>query len=220
MLLEDQPMETGLENSAHWDSRYLKCDTPWDSGLVSRELDSMLREAAIPPGRAFELGCGTGINAVHLATLGFDVVAADCSQVAINRARQRAAAAGVKITFVVADLCRVAELRSALAAAGIHWPDRSVTFLFDRGCYHCARKSCWEGYRDTVRWLAAPGARLLMLCGNANEPGTQGPPRVTESEIRQDWSELCEIDRLREFRFEDRGGVPGPLGWSCWMTVR
>ena len=59
-----------------------------------------------------------------------------------------------------------------------------------------------------------------MLCGNADESVEHGPPRVTEADIRSEWSGLFEIHWIRAFRFEDRGGVPGPLGWACWMTRR
>ena len=92
--------------------------------------------------------------------------------------------------------------------------------MFDRGCYHCARRVDLPGFLDTVKWLAAPSARLLLLCGNANEQSAQGPPKLTETEIRTEWESLFEINWIREFRFEDRGGVPGPLGWACWMTHR
>ena len=62
--------------------------------------------------------------------------------------------------------------------------ERQCSFLFDRGCYHCARRTNLPGLLETVEWLAAPNARLLMLCGNADESAEHGPPKVTEAEIR------------------------------------
>lgn len=205
--------------SAHWDQRYLTGDAPWNSGLVSRELIRVLQEEQITPCRAAELGCGTGINAVHLARQGFDVLAADCSAVAIERARLLADESRSSVRFAVSDLCRLSELREALGEDATAY-ERRCSFLFDRGCYHCARRMDVAGYLETVEWLAAPNARMLLLCGNANETAQQGPPKLTEAEIRADWSGLFEINWLREFRFEDRGGVPGPLGWASWMTRR
>lgn len=212
-------MADNSRTSAHWDQRYLTGDAPWNSGLVSRELIRVLQEVQITSCRAAELGCGTGINAVHLARQGFDVLAADCSAVAIERARSLAQDAGGSVRFAVSDLCRLPDLREALGEAAAAY-ERECSLLFDRGCYHCARRVNLAGFLETVEWLAAPNARLLLLCGNANEPAQQGPPKVTEAEIRADWGQLFEIEWIREFRFEDRGGVLGPLGWASWMTRR
>lgn len=213
-------MPDNKHSPTHWDQRYLSGDAPWNSGLVSAELFRVLREERITPCRAFELGCGTGINAVALAQQGFEVSAADFSPVAIDVAHSRAAEAGVAVRFAVADLCRAEELRTALGTEGTATCERRCSFLFDRGCYHCARRVNLAGFLETVDWLAAPDARLLVLCGNSNEQMEHGPPKVTELEIREEWSRLFEIEWLREFRFEDRGGIPGPRGWSCWMIRR
>jgi methyl halide transferase len=212
-------MASNSHSSAHWDQRYLSGDAPWNSGLVSRELARVLQEEHVAPCRAVELGCGVGTNAVQLAQQGFDVLASDCSAVAIERARSHAVEAKLLMRTAVADLCRVSELRRSLGEAAATF-ERQCSFLFDRGCYHCARRVDLAGFLETVEWLAAPNAQLLLLCGNANEPVQQGPPKVTEEEIRSDWGHLFEIEWIREFRFEDRGGVPGPLGWACWMTRR
>lgn len=212
-------MASNSQSPAHWDQRYLSGDAPWNSGLVSRELVRVLQEEHVAPCRAVELGSGVGTNAVHLARQGFDVLAADCSEIAVERARTLANEAKVAMRTAVADLCRVSELRISLGEAAATF-ERQCSFVFDRGCYHCARRVDLAGFLKTVEWLAAPNAQLLMLCGNANEPAQQGPPKVTEEEIRSDWGHLFEIEWIREFRFEDRGGVPGPLGWACWMTRR
>ena len=62
-----------------WNARYLSGELPWDSGLPSRELQRVLEEQKIAPGRALELGCGTGTNAIELARRGFDVTAVNCA---------------------------------------------------------------------------------------------------------------------------------------------
>src|SRR3569832_979026 len=166
-------MTSHSHSAAHWDQRYLNGDTPWNSGLVSRELVRVLQEEHVLPCRAVEFGCGTGINAVHLAQQGFDVLAADCSPVAIERARQLAVEANVSMRTAITDLCRASDLRASLGQSAALF-ERQCAFLFDRGCYHCARRVDLAGFLETVEWLAAPNARLLMLCGNANEPGQQG----------------------------------------------
>lgn len=212
-------MTSSSNSSTHWDQRYLSGDAPWNSGLVSRELVRVLQDESVTPCRGVELGCGTGTNALHLAQQGFEVLALDCSAVAIDRARQRAVEASVSVTLAVSDLCRLPDLRAALGDSASDY-ERQCSFLFDRGCYHCARQTNLGGFLETVEWLAAPNARLLMLCGNADESAEHGPPRLTEAEIHSEWSGLFDVHWIRPFRFEDRGSVPGPLGWACWMTRR
>jgi SAM-dependent methyltransferase len=198
-------MQTTARIDRNWDERYRTGDTPWDSRLPSAELRQTLAEFAIPRGTAIELGCGTGTNAIWLAEQGFQVVAVDCSTTAIDTARQAAATAGVAIDWLVADVQR------------LELPQSPCDFIFDRGCYHCCRRVDLEGYLQTHRNVTRPGAWALVLTGNANDPGPGGPPRVTASELAREFEPLYRIHRLREFWFEDAGGIRGPRGWACLM---
>ncbi len=114
--------------SAHvdrdWEGRYRLGETPWDSGLPSRELQRVLREHNVATCRALELGCGTGTNAAYLATQGFDVTAVDCASNALEQARHKAEQLGVSVGWLQTD---VQHLDSGLEPFG---------FVFDRGCYH------------------------------------------------------------------------------------
>jgi SAM-dependent methyltransferase len=69
-------------------------------------VDPMLVEvtADLAPGKALDLGCGTGEDSVWLAGRGWNVTAVDPSSVSVARARMAAAEAGVSILFGVADL--------------------------------------------------------------------------------------------------------------------
>lgn len=194
------------ETQQRWDQRYQTGDLPWDSQIRSRELARVLEEHPIAPCRVVELGCGSGTNALFLAEQGFDVTAFDLAPTAIDIAQKRAEAANLAIRFEVADLVRF----------DLDW--EPFDFIFDRGCYHCARKVDLQGFRQTVMQLSRPGTRYLLLTGNANEQTDEGPPRLHEHEIRSDWEDLFDIEFLREFHFEDPGGVEGPLGWSGLLT--
>src|SRR5437764_1299806 len=112
-----------MSDTEHWDERYRKDEAPWDTGRPSSELRRVLAEDKIGPGRAVELGCGTGTNAVWLARQGFDVTGVDISPLAIERAEARATAAGVRSLFLVADLRD--------PPPGLAGP---FDFFFDRGC--------------------------------------------------------------------------------------
>lgn len=212
-------MSEGLSASAHWNQRYQVGDTPWDSGLVERELVRHLKSPSLQTGRAFEFGCGTGTNSVFLAQQGFEVAAVDCAPLAIQRAQALSEAFGVTPHLFVGDVGRLDSIVAGLEPHAAKF-ERSVSLLFDRGCYHVVRKSNLDGFLKVLDWLAAPSAKFLMLCGNANDTAPNGPPRVTEEQIHRELSALFEIHSIEPFRFEDRGGVSGPLGWSCWMSRR
>lgn len=84
-----------------WDRRHAETDSLWraePSQWLAAELD------ALPPGRALDLACGAGRIAVRLAERGWRVTGIDISQVAIARARALAAARGVAVEWVVADV--------------------------------------------------------------------------------------------------------------------
>jgi len=92
----------------HWDKRASTFDDEVDHGLVApavraawtRRLSTWLPE---PPARVADLGCGTGSLAVLLASCGYEVTACDISPEMVQRARDKAVAAGVVIEVKVAD---------------------------------------------------------------------------------------------------------------------
>jgi SAM-dependent methyltransferase len=84
-----------------WDRRYSAVENLW-SAKPNRFL--VAEVSALQPGRALDLACGEGQNAVWLASRGWEVLGVDYSGVAISKARARAAREGVDVEFVEADL--------------------------------------------------------------------------------------------------------------------
>jgi SAM-dependent methyltransferase len=199
--------EVVMPEPSRWDERYKTGDTPWETGQPSSELQRVVAETGIQPCRCLELGCGTGASAVWLAQQGFDVIALDLSALAIDRARQRAKEASVRVNFLVADVLKPPpELAD------------SFDFFFDRGCYHVVRREDVTGYLGTLQLLTRPGTLGLVLTGNAREPHDPGPPVVTEEQVRAELGTLFDFVHLREFRF-DQVETDGSrfLGWSCLL---
>jgi ubiquinone/menaquinone biosynthesis C-methylase UbiE len=186
-----------------WDSFYQSGDVPWETREPSTELRRVIAEEQIQPCRVIELGCGSGINAVWLAQHGFEVTAVDISPLAIEQARQRAAAAGVRVRFEAADVLDLPE-----------GYDR-FPFFFDRGCYHVVREGDVQAYLRTLQRVTAPGSLGLVLAGNAHQPHEQGPPVVTAEEIGAELGQVFDIVRLREFYFDRAEEGVGFLAWSC-----
>ena len=84
-----------------WDRRYADVENLW-SAKPNRFLVAEVEP--LPPGRALDLACGEGQNAIWLATLGWDVAGVDFSEIAIAKAQARAEREGVAVDFAVADL--------------------------------------------------------------------------------------------------------------------
>ncbi|KAB8164643.1 methyltransferase domain-containing protein [Streptomyces sp. 3MP-14] len=127
---------------------------PWDTGVTPPELVARVEgPAALPPGRALELGCGTGTNAVYLARHGWRVTAVDLVASAVQRARVKAEAAGVDIAFHHGDATRL----DAGCAPG------PFTLFFDLSCFCGIPPHRRDAYAAVLSQRAAPGAELLMF---------------------------------------------------------
>ncbi len=133
---------------------------PWEMGPRSELVDlvesGVLTAEALPPGRAIDLGCGTGSNAVFLAQNGFDVTGVDFSKVALRKAQDRSVAADVaeRTHWIRADLTKVP-------------PERfhgSFDLLVDYGTLDDLNAGERVAMARTVRLLARPGARLVFWC--------------------------------------------------------
>lgn len=117
--------------------------------------------AALPAGRAIDLGCGTGVDSVYLAAHGWQVTGIDMVPRALALARDRATAAGVTARFVEGDVTGLQDLDI----------DGSCNLILDFGCFHTLPEDRREAYVTSVSQVAAPGATLLLY-------GFHRPPRV------------------------------------------
>lgn len=103
-------VEPRQDPKGYWDARYLERDQIW-SGKVNAVLRSVAE--TLPPGRALDLGCGEGGDAVWLAEQGWEVLGFDISEVAVARARRAAAERGLDdrtLRFTATDLGGLAEV--------------------------------------------------------------------------------------------------------------
>jgi methyl halide transferase len=201
-------IETPIMPAIDWDEHYKSGNPPWETGQPSAELRRVVAEERIQPGAAIDLGCGSGINSIWLAQQGYDVTGVDFNALAIDKARERAVLAGARVKFEQVDV--------------LNFPDGfgPFPFFFDRGCYHAVRRDDVGAYLRTLEKITAPGSVGLVLTGNAKEPSPegQGPPVVSEKEIRAELGSLFEITRLREFRFDVNEQLgTAPLAWSCLL---
>ncbi len=186
--------------------RYAAGETPWDTGVPSRELVRAIDAGELPGSTVLELGCGTGTNAIELARRGYSVTAVDLVELPVEKGREKARKAKVSVDFRVGDLTRI----------DLGGP---YDLLFDSGLYHGQRQRDLAGFLSTLERVSRPGTRWLSLAGNANEPYPNGPPVVTEAEFRRELSGLFRIVRFHEFRWDLAPGFQ-PLGWSILLERR
>ncbi|HTW41525.1 MAG TPA: methyltransferase domain-containing protein [Solirubrobacteraceae bacterium] len=180
---------------------------PWDTGEVPPELTALVDgENALPAGSALDIGCGTGTQAVYLASHGWQVSAIDVIEQPLRRARERAAAAGVDIEWIKADVTQLKDLGLAPAR---------FTLVFDRGCYHGLNSRERAAYVTAVTQQAAPGATLLMMAFARNRVPV-GPSGTDEPAIGRRF----EGWRLESVQADSAPAPAGPLrnvprNWYC-----
>jgi cyclopropane fatty-acyl-phospholipid synthase-like methyltransferase len=121
---------------------------PWDTGVSPPELMEFIN--AHPPGRALDLGCGTGTNAITLAQHGWQATGVDFVGRAIRSARRKAKQAGVRAEFRQGDVTRL---------DGVRGP---FELVLDIGCLHSLTPQQKAAYIENLRRLLAPGGTFLL----------------------------------------------------------
>jgi phosphatidylglycerol:prolipoprotein diacylglycerol transferase len=175
-----------------WKELYEKGDIeklPWFSEKLDKDLDAALGRLDLTKGRVLDLGTGPGTQAIALAKRGFDVTGADLSPAAIDYAKKRAKKEDAKVDFVVDDV-----LDSKL--------EGPFDVVFDRGCFHVLPPERRKDYVATVKKLLADKGRLMLKTFSHEQPGTEGPHRFTEEEIRDVFGADFDIEKIEETVFE------------------
>ena len=118
-----------------------------ERGMPAAALVAVVEGPGAPaPGRALDVGCGSGMDSVYLARHGWDVTGVDQVPRARALARRRAAAAGVDVRFVLGDVTRLGELGLGAGYA----------LLLDFGCLHTLPADRRDAYVAGVSGVAAP----------------------------------------------------------------
>lgn len=174
--------------SSWWDGFYTDRDkdVPFFVPRPDENLMSYLDRGLVAPGRALDVGCGPGRNAIHLASAGFEVDAVDLSPEAIAWAADRAREAGADVRFRCGDAFALDDL------------DGPYDLIYDSGCFHHLPPHRRVSYLALVDRVLAPGGHLALVCFAAGAMG----------------SELSDVDLYRAERLD--GGVaytPESLRW-------
>jgi cyclopropane fatty-acyl-phospholipid synthase-like methyltransferase len=189
-----------------FEAAYLEGSPPWDIGRAQPELVK-LAEAGRITGRVIDVGCGTGENALYLATLGLDVVGVDGSPEAIRQARDKANRRGISMKFDVADVLDLGDYGEGFDTAT------------DSGVFHVFDDDDRPRYQRSVRGVLRPGGHLFLMCFSEHQPGGWGPRRVTQRELRETFSDGWHMDSIDEAHFvTNLDDAPQVEAWLAAMT--
>lgn len=115
---EDHP--PAPTTAEHWDARYGERDDGMWSGRPNGRLVAEVE--GLPPGRALDVGCGEGADAIWLAQRGWAVTAVDISAVAVDRARRAAARVAVAVDWQVGDVLAAPPSPETLELVSLQYP--------------------------------------------------------------------------------------------------
>lgn len=148
--------------------------TPWDGHEIATSLRSVVEgDDALPPGKALDVGCGTGDTSIYLAQLGWQVTAIDFVAQAVEKARAKVQAKGVSVDLKQADATR-------LSSEGV---GTGFNLIVDNGCLHGMSDDDRASYVREVTAVAAPDARLLLV--EFTPGGSFAVPGISQEEIER-----------------------------------
>lgn len=188
-----------------WDASYQDGPAPWDVGGPQPAIARVAAEGGFA-GAVLDVGCGSGDNALYVASLGFSVLGVDVAETALAIARERAVERGIDVEFAVADAFQLQRL------------GRKFGTLFDSGMFHTCDSDERPGYVASLAAATEPGGTLYVLCFSDIGPDV-GPHPVSRDELggvfeaSGEWNVVAiEPDRVLT-RFH------GDSGASAWFAT-
>jgi SAM-dependent methyltransferase len=173
----------------------------WDTGQPQPAIVRLAGEGAFA-GAVLDAGCGTGENALHLASLGLRVVGVDVAETALSIARENAAERGIDADFVVADALHLDRL------------GRVFETVLDCGLFHTFDSDERRDYVASLASVTRPGGHLYVLCFSDVGPDG-GPHPVSQQELTAaftasgGWS----VARIDPDRCQTRFAAQGAPAW-------
>jgi SAM-dependent methyltransferase len=143
---------------------------PWDTGVSPPELYDFIQDHK--PGRAIDIGCGTGTNVITLVNAGWNVTGVDFAPRAIRLAKQKASRAGVQAEFLVKDAAHLEEIQGPFDLA------------LDLGCFHGIVQNRRGKYLEGLDRILAPGGYWLMYGFLKSDPDQTGTG-LAEADLEQ-----------------------------------
>lgn len=186
-----------------WDASYYDGPAPWDTGNPQPAIVRLASEGGFA-GAVLDAGCGTGDNALLVASLGLPVLGVDVAETALAIARAKADERGIDAEFAAADALQLERL------------GRTFETVLDCGLFHSFDGDERRGYVASLASVTERDATLYVLCFSDEGPDT-GPHPVSKDALRAAFSPSAgwnvvaiAPDRVRT-RYHDDNGAPAWL---------
>lgn len=194
-----------------------KKGAPWERAGISPELQHLVTTGRLTPAatpRVIDLGCGTGANAVYLAQQGFQVTGVDFTPIAIERATERAAAAGL-------DPAQCQFIHGDLAAPSIPGADGPFDLLIDYSTLDDTPGPVRRKIVDTIHRLSRPGSVLFLWCFSVRKKDL---PLVRRGQMSRMHTVMAPGEEARHFGnhfdIERLPDPPRPPHAACFLMTR
>jgi cyclopropane fatty-acyl-phospholipid synthase-like methyltransferase len=179
---------------------------PWDIGRPQPAFVELAKSGMLS-GRVLDVGCGTGEHALMAAELGLNATGIDAVVGAINQAQRKARDRGLPARFLVWDALRLPEL------------EEEFDTVLDSGLFHVFDDDDRARYVAALAAAITPLGRYYMLCFSERQPGTLGPRRVSQQEIKAafappDWR----IDAIDAVTMDTNMDQVGVHAWRASIT--
>jgi len=169
----------------------------WDTGISPPELLSFI--AAHAPGKALDLGCGTGTNVITLAKSGWQVTGVDFAPRAIRIAKKKALHLALNVELLVNDVTHLDSISDCF------------DLILDMGCFHSLTPKDHPKYLSNIDRLLAPTGTYLLYVFFKTQTVDQGPG-VTENDM---------INLLKTLKLTHRmDGTERSVRQSAWFRFR
>lgn len=197
----------GIPERAHFENAYAG-QAPWDIG---RPQPSLIAVADRISGSVLDAGCGTGDNALFFASRGCSVTGIDYLAEPIRRAKVKAVERGLEVNFLTFD------------ATALDTLPQLFDHAIDCGLFHCFNDADRAKYVAGLTSVVKPNGRLFLLCFSDEEPGDQGPRRISRADLAAAFASHWELEAITPTRFEVRPNMPelnfSPGGPRAWFVV-
>jgi len=147
-----------------------------------------------------DAGCGTGENALHVASLGLSVFGVDVAETALAIARKKAKDRGIKVEFAAVDAFKLERL------------GRMFETVLDCGLFHTFDPDERTQYVANLASVTDHGGTLYVLCFSDDGPDT-GPHPISQEELRAAFNSSAgwDVAAIKPDRIQARihdGGAP------------
>jgi cyclopropane fatty-acyl-phospholipid synthase-like methyltransferase len=169
----------------------------WDTGISPPELMDFI--STHNPGRALDMGCGTGTNVITLAKHGWEVIGVDFVRRAINIAKSNAQQFGVEAEFLVEDVTRLETVTG------------TFDLILDMGCFHSLPPATRHAYIQKINHLLTDNGTYLLYTFIKANPDSSGPG-VIDADIQFITKNMSLVKR--------KDGTERGLHPSAWLSFQ